>query len=1187
MNNSATQRDTVERLADEFMASYRAGKCSSVEEYARHYPELGGQLQELLTALVILEQNVPDRDSLGRPEKDPQRAAVAPREIGDFVIIREIARGGMGVVYEAVQQSLGRHVALKVLASPGLLNPTHLERFHLEARAAARLHHTNIVPVFGVGEHNGLHYYAMQFIQGQSLDLVIDALRQMRRSKARTAGGGDEFTASVAGGMLTGCFPASKEDSNVVAPREAASDAVSATEKPNLMGPAVSLPTESFNGGHSPVSSASEFTSSHTGRVFYRSVARVGLQAAEALAYAHSEGILHRDIKPSNLLLDLKGNVWITDFGLAKAEETDGLTRTGDIVGTLRYMPPERLDGWSDRRSDLYSLGVTLYELLMLMPLFDGVSRGQLVDRILREPPPPVSRVDRHVPRDLETIVLKSIAKEPALRYRTADAMAEDLRRFLADRPILARRSKPSERLVRWCRRNPVVAGLTGAVATLLIAAIVILTLSNIRIQRARQHAVTNQYRSLLGELRALRLAHIDGYRDVAKDRIRVALALDTPDRNTDDLRMEAILSMGDFTGLSPLVFSHVDSQGNGQIRSMAISPDGGTLAAGLTDGTLVFHSTKSAPPSAPIRFQEHKTAVTKLVYHSDGRRLVSGDEQGQVKIWQLGDGDSWTCVRTLTMNGAIKTLSFSGTDQQLVVCNQNSIGIRLWNIADGTPIATLSEGNVAFHGAVASSRSNVVAASYWRGGNDGGHGEVVVWDRATGAVMTTLTSDFGIIHGMKLSSDGQLLVFACEEGVVLHDLSNSERRLYMRGDSSRSVAFAPDDRSIAFTSIREGVRIWNISANREIAVLRLGGGSTDQRVVFSENSQMLASRDLSEIQVWNLAATREKLVMSGHVGGVSRISFSPDSTQLASVGKDRRLTIWDATSGTPLRTLDDFDVSAQTVAFHPGGKLMASGDWGGNVKLWDTRSWEAQSVAGHAAGINVWSVQFSPDGQYLAAAGVAGLTLWRVLPNAKPHGATFPNLQRVGPLTVGQEVRDVCFSPQGDKLAWIDWSKSQIHLWDLAAGRPCPVPDERTNTSQTTLSFWRDGDHLLYIDRNGIPKLWNAVTQVAAPCVDATFSGVGKIAASWDGKWLAAVRAGTEVTLVDLDTKRIFGTLPAQGSVIWGLAWSPQGERLSLGLADGGLVVWDIAEIKSQLHEFGLDWEAPTETIPSGLDKQ
>lgn len=417
---SVDECEVIERLADSFVSQYREGQRPSIEEYARRHPDLAGELRELLKAIVLLERQAAACESNGDGRAAHENVTPPPKAIGEFTIVREVGRGGMGVVYEAVQESLGRHVALKVLSLPTLLNPKHLERFRFEARAAARLQHPHIVPVFGVGEVNGLHYYAMQFIHGQSLLEVVGELRKLDPSKS---------SPTIANG------------------------------------------------------SSSFATTSCTGREFYRNVARIGLQVAEALAYAHSEGVLHRDIKPSNLLLDAKNDVWVTDFGLAKAEGTEGLTETGDFVGTLRYMAPERLEGAFDRRSDIYSLGATLYELLTLQSFFDSHSHARLVDKILNESPPAPSRFARTVPRDLETIILKAIAKEPAARYRTAEEMAEDLRRFLGDMPILSRRPAATEQLVRWCRRNPLVATLASTVAVLLVAAVIILTWSNARIR--------------------------------------------------------------------------------------------------------------------------------------------------------------------------------------------------------------------------------------------------------------------------------------------------------------------------------------------------------------------------------------------------------------------------------------------------------------------------------------------------------------------------------------------------------------------------------------------------------------------------------------------------------------------------------------------------------------------------------
>ncbi len=205
--------------------------------------------------------------------------------------------------------------------------------------------------------------------------------------------------------------------------------------------------------GSSKLSSQSNF-----GRPYFQSVARIGLQVAEALEYANRQGVLHRDIKPSNLLLDTEGSVRVTDFGLAKTADSDDLTDTGDLVGTLRYMAPERFQGQCDVRSDVYSLGLTLYELVALRPAYEASDRHELIEKVLHEEPERLNKLAPKVPRDLETIIQKAISREPERRYGTAAALAEDLRRFLGGHTILARRASTAERAWRWCRRNPWVA---------------------------------------------------------------------------------------------------------------------------------------------------------------------------------------------------------------------------------------------------------------------------------------------------------------------------------------------------------------------------------------------------------------------------------------------------------------------------------------------------------------------------------------------------------------------------------------------------------------------------------------------------------------------------------------------------------------------------------------------------------
>jgi serine/threonine protein kinase len=472
-DDDQSSADPFGQIADEFVEALRQGKRPSVEEFARRYPAHADEIREVLPALVLMEKaKAPDHTS---GEGASPAAAPPLSQLGDYQILREVGRGGMGMVYEARQLSLGRHVAIKVLPGHALLDPRQLGRFQREARAAAKLHHTNIVPVFGVGEQDGLHYYVMQFIPGLGLDAVLDELRRLRQPPGKSAptqagapggpthGTRDVSAVAVARGMLSGVFrqpdPASALTPPAAEPAPGADPAAPSAVRAADTSSAVHLP------GQSGGSSLSE-----SGRQYWQSVARVGMQVADALAHAASQGVLHRDIKPSNLLLDDTGNVWVTDFGLAKADsDRDNLTHTGDIVGTLRYMAPERFNGQGDLRSDVYSLGLTLYELLALRPAFDETDRHKLVQQVMRDEPVRPRKLNPGVPRDLETVVLKAIARDPAHRYQTPAAMAEDLKRFVEDRPVKARRASEAEKLWRWGRRNPGIAVLGGALAAVLV----------------------------------------------------------------------------------------------------------------------------------------------------------------------------------------------------------------------------------------------------------------------------------------------------------------------------------------------------------------------------------------------------------------------------------------------------------------------------------------------------------------------------------------------------------------------------------------------------------------------------------------------------------------------------------------------------------------------------------------------
>jgi serine/threonine protein kinase len=329
--DSAADRDPLERLAAEFLDRRRRGEKPSPADYAERHPQWAEQILEFFPALEVMEGLKPGSGDHTASLDEPAKAAI-PRlqQLGEYRILHEIGHGGMGVVYEAIQETLGRRVALKILPLHGRIDPVQMERFQLESRSAARLHHTGIVPVYGVGEHGGVHYYVMQYIQGHGLDVILDDLRRLRTGAAAmppsadAAKPDDTGSLAVARSLLIGQFGASRSDRGV----ESLPTTSQAGKSASPNGPAA----------HQPAAAPgiSSVLSQPTESGYYRAVARLGVQVAEALAHAHGQGVLHRDIKPSNLLLDVDGRVWVTEFGLAKLEGSDGPTQTGDIIGTLR-----------------------------------------------------------------------------------------------------------------------------------------------------------------------------------------------------------------------------------------------------------------------------------------------------------------------------------------------------------------------------------------------------------------------------------------------------------------------------------------------------------------------------------------------------------------------------------------------------------------------------------------------------------------------------------------------------------------------------------------------------------------------------------------------------------------------------------------------------------------------------------
>jgi tetratricopeptide (TPR) repeat protein len=426
-SDGATERDgELARVLEACLSDLEAGRALDAEHLLAEHPAVAERLAAALQALELVHHGTAGAGATGEASE-----ALPVGRLGDFDILREVGRGGMGVVYEAAQVSLGRRVALKVLPLAATLDPRQMQRFRMEAQAAALLHHGNIVPIYSVGCERGVHYYAMQYIEGQSLAEILAALRL------------------PGGAPLPGA--------------------------PTL--PSAALSTER----------------SGRGLGYYRSVARLGLQAALALEHAHQLGVVHRDIKPANLLVDVTGNLWVADFGLARLRSQMGLTLSGDTVGTLRYMSPEQAlakRAVVDHRTDIYSLGSTLYEVLTLRHAYPGDSPEEVLRRLAEGEPVAPRKIDPRIPVQLETVVQKAMAREPERRYATAQDFAEDLSRFLEHRPVLAVPPGLRERATKWAWRHRAVLLAAAAVAALAVPCLLVLSLLLWRQQAATQSAL-------------------------------------------------------------------------------------------------------------------------------------------------------------------------------------------------------------------------------------------------------------------------------------------------------------------------------------------------------------------------------------------------------------------------------------------------------------------------------------------------------------------------------------------------------------------------------------------------------------------------------------------------------------------------------------------------------------------------